>query len=328
MEENILEPTLTVESLIEEASFLNLRLIAGKGGLGNKIIAPRIQKLGLGLAGHVEFMHPGRVQILGNTEIGYIQKLDVRKRQETINVITSKKLSCFIVTKGLLPPKDFIERVEEASIPLLQTDMVSSRFIAEISRFLEERLAPLLSIHAVLIDVYGLGVLILGESGVGKSECALDLVVRGHRLVSDDLVEIRKVEGKLVGSSPEMFRYHMELRGLGIINIKDLFGVAAVRYKKEVDIVIRLSPWEEGKEYDRLGMKTKTYSIMDIDIPFLIMPVAPGRNLAILIEVASRNHLLRLKGYRPTRILQQTNPQGFDLSGEESPPNEEKDEIS
>ena len=328
MDENIIQPTLTVESLIDEGSSMNLKLIAGKEGLGNKIDGARIQKLGLGLAGHIEFIHPGRVQILGGTEINFINKLSTRERSDVLDRITSRKLCCLIVTKGLTIPSDVVEKIDKAAVPLLQTDMVSSDFINVISRFLEERLAPRLSIHAVFIDVYGLGVLIQGDSGVGKSECALDLVVRGHRLVSDDIVEIKKVEGRLVGSSPEMFRYHMELRGLGIINIKDLFGVAAVRYKKEIEMVIELSRWEEGKEYDRLGVQNRTYKLMDVDIPYLIMPVAPGRNLAILVEVASRNHLLRLKGYRPTRVLNRPNVQGFSPAPEEAPRKDEKDGLS
>ena len=155
----------------------------------------------------------------------------------------------------------------------------------------------------MLLDIYGVGVLLLGESGVGKSECALDLIVRGHRLVSDDIVEIKRTGSVLNGSGPELTRYHMEVRGLGIINIKDLFGVAAVRYLKDVDMVVKLDHWQEGKEYERLGLDQRSYELLGISIPFLEMPVAPGRHLSVLVEVAARNHLLKTKGYDPAREL-------------------------
>jgi HPr kinase/phosphorylase len=158
-------------------------------------------------------------------------------------------------------------------------------------------------IHGVLLDIYGLGVLLFGDSGVGKSECALDLVVRGHRLVSDDVVEIKRKEGTLEGTGPELTRYHMELRGVGIVNVKDLFGVAAVRMNKLVEYVIRLDPWRVGKKYDRLGLDDNTYEILGVALPYVEMPVGPGRNLSVLIEVAARNHLLKLKGYHPAREL-------------------------
>jgi HPr kinase/phosphorylase len=157
--------------------------------------------------------------------------------------------------------------------------------------------------HGVLLDIYGLGVLLLGDSGVGKSECAIDLVVRGHRLVSDDVVEIKRVGEKLVGTGPELTRYHMELRGVGIINVKDLFGVASVRMTKFVEFVIKLDPWKSGKKYDRLGLDENGYDILGVTLPYVEMPVGPGRNLSVLIEVAARNHLLKLKGYHPAREL-------------------------
>jgi HPr kinase/phosphorylase len=172
-----------------------------------------------------------------------------------------------------------------------------------LTRYLEDRLAPRVVIHGVLLDIYGLGVLLLGDSGVGKSECALDLVVRGHRLVSDDVVEISRRGEHLLGTGPELTRYHMELRGVGIVNVKDLFGVAAVRFAKYVEYVIRLDPWREGKRYDRLGLDDAKYEILGLELPFVEMPVGPGRNLSVLIEVAARNHLLKLKGYHPAREL-------------------------
>jgi len=175
--------------------------------------------------------------------------------------------------------------------------------IDAISRYLEDKLAPRVVIHGVLIDIYGLGVLLLGESGVGKSECALDLVVRGHRLISDDVVEIRRRKEVLIGTGPELTRYHMELRGVGIVNVKDLFGVAAVRMSKFVEYVIKLDPWKAEKRYDRLGLDEKLYEILGIELSYVEMPVGPGRNLSVLIEVAARNELLKRKGYHPAREL-------------------------
>jgi HPr kinase/phosphorylase len=215
-----------------------------------------------------------------------------------------------------------IDETEHNHTPLLRTNLSSSATIDQLTRFLEDRLAPRVVIHGVLLDLYGLGVLLFGESGVGKSECALDLVVRGHRLVSDDVVEISRKGHTLLGTGPELTRYHMELRGVGIVNVKDLFGVAAVRMKKYVEYVIRLDPWRAGKKYDRLGLDEQTYELLGIELPFVEMPVGPGRNLSVLIEVAARNHLLKLKGYHPARELarrlgQKLHPQNIEPDGEE-----------
>jgi HPr kinase/phosphorylase len=198
---------------------------------------------------------------------------------------------------------ELIRETERYSVPLLRTELMSSTTIDLLTQFLADRLAPRVVVHGVLIDVYGLGVLIVGDSGVGKSECALELVVRGHRLVSDDVVEIRRKGDILVGTGTELTRYHMELRGLGIINVKDLFGVASVRREKDVEYVIQLDPWKPGKRYDRLGLDDSRYEILGITLPYVEMPVGPGRNLSVLTEVAARNHLLKLKGYHPAREL-------------------------
>jgi HPr kinase/phosphorylase len=187
---------------------------------------------------------------------------------------------------------------------VLVTTLLSSTLIDRITHYLEDRLAPRTQVHGVLLDVYGLGVLIRGDSGIGKSEAALDLVVRGHRLVADDVVQIRRVGNNvLMGTGPEILRHHMELRGLGIINIKDLFGVAAVRNEKAIDLVVDLSRWDERQHYDRLGLDSDRVEILDVALPLLRMPVAPGRNMAILVEVASRNHLLVVRGYHAAREL-------------------------
>jgi HPr kinase/phosphorylase len=254
----------------------------------------------------MEYLHRGRVQILGNSEITFLHQMDPGQRQAVVRGLVGYGVCCYVITKGLTPPPDLVREAEIAGVPLLRTRVVSSLAIDAIGVFLEAALAPEVRIHGGLMDVYGLGVLLLGESGAGKSECALDLIVRGHRLVSDDLVVIRRRGEVLTGSSPDLTRDLMELRGIGIINVKDLFGVASVRLTKDLDLVIRLDPWQEGKAYDRLGVDERTYPLLGVDLPYLELPVAAGRNLSILIEVASRNQLLKRKGYHAARRLDET----------------------
>lgn len=297
-------PVVRVRGLLGAAAAdLHLSVRAGESGLDKEISIPRIQKPGLALAGFMEYIHPGRVQILGQSEITFLDGLEPDHRREICEDLCSRGAACFIITKGLLPPAELVAVADGTGVPLLLTPVVSSDLIEGVSEWLHHELAPGLTLHGVLVDIYGLGVLLLGESGVGKSECALDLVVRGHRLVSDDAVELRRHGHTLNGSGPELGLHHMEVRGLGLISIKDLFGVAAVRRYKDLDLVIRLDRWQAGKEYDRLGLDSPTMNILGVEVPFIEMPVAPGRNLAVLVEVASRNQLLRLKGYVPARDL-------------------------
>jgi HPr kinase/phosphorylase len=287
----------------EAAESLHLVLLSGGDGLDNIINRPRIQKPGLALAGFMEYVHPGRIQILGKSEITFLQERPPAERGRIVAQLCRQGGSCFIITSALDPGQELIDETERHNVPLLRSDLASSVIIDRLTGYLEDRLAPHVVIHGVLLDIYGLGVLLLGDSGVGKSECALDLVVRGHRLVSDDVVEIRRRGGELWGNGPELTRYHMELRGLGIINVKDLFGVAAVQLSKPVEFVIYLDPWKAGKKYDRLGLDEQSYEILGIDLPYVEMPVGPGRNLSVLIEVAARNHLLKLEGFHPARQL-------------------------
>jgi HPr kinase/phosphorylase len=304
MEKGANHPTIRVRDLLSgDAAHLKLTVIAGRAGLDKEIDVPRIQKPGLALAGFIEYIHPGRVQILGQSEITFLKEQEPEQRRKIFSEVCACGVTCFVITKNLDPPPELPEVAEKFGIPLLKTTEVSSASIEGLIELLEEKLAPSITLHGVFLDVYGVGVLLLGESGVGKSECALDLVVRGHRLVADDVVEFRRRAGVLNGYGPDLTKYHMELRGLGIINIKDLFGVAAVRERKDLEMVIRLDPWQEGKEYERLGIDEKTYDILGLKIPYVEMPVAPGRYLSVLIEVAARNHLLRKQGYVPSRDL-------------------------
>ena len=293
-------PTITVSDFIAHApSRLELRVLAGAAGApGREIQAARIQKLGLALAGFTHYIHQGRIQIVGQSEIWYLDQLSPVRRREAIRHLALEKITCVLVTKGLVPPPEVITAAEEAGLPVIQTPLVSSVAVGLVTEFLQTMLAPRETRHGVLLDMYGLGVLIEGQSGIGKSECALDLIVRGHRLVSDDLVEVRRVETeRLIGSAPELLREHMEIRGMGIINIRDLFGVSATTGAKQIGLSIRLERWEEAKEVDRLGIDARTVEILDVKVPHMLLPVSPGRNLSTLVETAVRVHLLRVRGY-------------------------------
>lgn len=282
---------------------LTLRLLAGSAGLKRPISVSAVERPGLALAGQSETLQPGSVQVLGRSESAWLAGVDASERRAVLEKMASLPVSCLILTHGAAPHPDLVSAAETLSLPLLSSPRPTARVLERLGRHLEERLAPTIAIHGTLIDIYGVGVLILGESGVGKSESALELIIRGHRLVSDDTVTVRHVGDVLNGTGSDVSRYHMELRGLGIINIKDLYGVAAVRERKDVELVVRLDPWQENKEYDRLGLDEKTYTLLGVDVPFLEMPVGPGRNLSILLEVAARHHLLKRKGYHAAKEL-------------------------
>jgi HPr kinase/phosphorylase len=292
-------PVLTAEILLSQAlADLDFKVVAGERGLSRRISWGRIQRPGLAFAGFLAFIKPGRIQILGESELTYLDTMPADVRLERITSICRLPVAAFVVTKGQPVPEDLARECRAQSVPLLVSPQTTSVVIQSITRILEDELAPSTSLHGVLVDVYGMGVLLLGDSGIGKSECALDLIQRGHRLVADDVVEIRKYpNGSLVGRAAEMIRYHMELRGIGIINIKHLFGVSAVRASKSIELIIELERWDPSKKYDRLGLDGATFSILDRQRPFLRLPVASGRNIALLIEIAARNELLKSQGY-------------------------------
>jgi HPr kinase/phosphorylase len=278
---------------------LQLEADSGKSGLRRSVRWNRVQKPGLRMIEPDIQLEEGKIQVLGMTELSYFNKLSSREQEKIADILTSQDVSCFIVSKGLTPPSFLKEYCEKNKMTLFTTKLSTGRLISSLNQILEERLAPFVSLHGVFIDIHRLGVLILGKSGIGKSECALDLILRGSKLIADDLVEIRKVgASRLVGSGPENIRHLMEIRGVGIVNIKDLFGTASVMDKREIDLVIELAQWDPSTEYDRLGLEQKIYSIMEVDLPYLILPVSPGRNTATIVEVAVRNQLLRISGTR------------------------------
>jgi HPr kinase/phosphorylase len=287
-----------------EAAGLPLELLAGADGLNRTITSPHIQKTGLALAGFHEYLKPGRVLIFGESEVRYLENLETAARVTALRLAFTLDFPCVIITGGFNPPLELVVEAERARLPLLKTPVPTPTAIAKLSSLLEDSLAERMIIHAVLMDVLGLGVLIVGESGIGKSECALDLIVRGHRLVADDTVEIRRrQETILIGTCPELTRHHMELRGLGVINVKELFGIASTRASKRVELVVQLERWDPAREYERLGLDDEFYEVLGLRIPMLRMPVAPGRNIAILVEVAARNQLLRSRGHHAARAL-------------------------
>jgi HPr kinase/phosphorylase len=287
-----------------EALGLSLELLAGGDGLERVITSPHVQKTGLALAGFHEYLKPGRVLIFGESEIRYLESLDPAARTTALRLALTHDFPCVLITGGFTPPVEVVLEAERARLPLLKTLAPTPTAIAKLSSLLEDSLAERTILHAVLLDVLGLGILLTGESGIGKSECALDLIVRGHRLVADDTVEVRRrSETILIGTCPELTRHHMELRGIGVINVKELFGIASTRSSKRVEFVVKLERWNPAREYERLGLDDEFDEILGLRVPQVRMPVAPGRNIAILVEVAARNQLLRARGHNAARVL-------------------------
>lgn len=297
--------SITIEEFVSSApEELKLTVVSGADGITEKTISsPRIQKLGLALAGFTHYIHQGRVQLVGQSEVSYLKQLSREKRLEAINNLSLDKISCILVTKNLETPLELIEIADKINLPILKTIHLSSTTIGTISTFLQEKLAPSTSLHSVLLGMYGLGVLLIGNSGIGKSECALDLITRGHRLISDDTVIVKKIGKKLEGYAPELTAGHMEIRGLGIINIRDLFGVSSVEPNRKIDLSIELRKWSESEEIERLGLETQEEEILEIKIPKFVLPVSSGRNISTLVETAVRMYLLRAAGFDAAQKL-------------------------
>src|SRR5687768_1303637 len=299
--------SITVGGLVNsrpEATGLPLEVLSGAGGLHRVISSPHIQKTGLALAGFDEYLQPGRVLVFGESEVRFLDSLEQEVRLQALDAVYTHDVPCVLITGGWEPPADLRVGAERAQVPLLRTAVATPLAIAKLTAVLEDALAVREVIHGVLMDILGLGVLIVGDSGIGKSECALDLVVRGHRLVADDTVEIhRRGEKDVIGTCPELTRHHMEVRGLGVINIRDLFGVASTRVNKRLELVVQLERWDQNREYDRVGLDDSYYDLIGVRVPLVRMPVAPGRSVAILVEVAVRNQILRARGRHAARDL-------------------------
>ncbi|OXM14717.1 HPr(Ser) kinase/phosphatase [Paenibacillus herberti] len=275
-----------------------LEILAGEDGLKRIITTDDLYRPALEMAGYFHYYPKERVQLLGKTELAFIETLDSSERRERLERLCHDETPCILLTRGLEPPLELLEQASEKNIPVLRSQNSTTIFSSRLTNFLERRLAPTTTIHGVLVDLYGMGILITGGSGIGKSETALELVKRGHRLVADDAVEIRQTsDGQLHGTAPELIRHLLEIRGLGIINVMTLFGAGAVRSNKRISVVIRLENWQPDKQYDRLGLDEETTRIIETDVPLVTVPVRPGRNLAVIIEVAAMNYRLKRMGY-------------------------------
>ncbi len=265
---------------------------------GIKIWQSDLNRPALQLAGFFDYFDSERVQIIGKVEFTYMQNLFSSERKAVFARLFNSHIPCLVLSRSLEPLDDMLEIARETGIPILQTDMATSYFQSELNRYLKSELAPRISIHGVLVDVYGEGVFITGESGIGKSETALELIKRGHRLVADDVVEIKKVsDDTLIGSSPDIIRHFIEVRGIGIVDCKTLFGVESVKERQTIDLVIQLEDWDPDKEYERLGLSENYMDILGNDIICHAIPIRPGRNLAIIVESAAINHRQKAMGY-------------------------------
>jgi HPr kinase/phosphorylase len=292
-------PELTVRQLASDPQLaISLRQIAGEDGLGRPLRHPRVQKNGLALAGHYHGVVPTRVQVLGETELSYLDSLSTDARSIAARGFFSLGLSCVVVSGGHEPPKAMVTAAEATSTPLFVTDARSSRTINALHAVLDDRLAPSTRLHGVLVDVFGVGILLVGKSGIGKSECALELVMRGHRLVADDVVRCDwRPPGMVFGQPAELLRHHVEIRGLGVLDLRALFGITAVRERKRIDLVVRLCEWKDEEEFDRLGLEERHHAILGTPIRELRVPVRPGRDMGSIIEMAARSEMLRRDGH-------------------------------
>lgn len=292
-----------VANLVHE---FKLQVICGEAHLQRPIYVADLYRPGLEMAGYFTYHPKERVHILGRTELAFFSSLTAEEKIDRMRRLCTEKTPCICISRGLDVPPELIQAATEAGIPVLRSETTTTLLASRITSFLENQLAPSTTIHGVLVDVYGIGMLITGGSGIGKSETALELVKRGHRLVADDAVEIRQMaDHVLYGNAPELLKHLLEIRGVGIINVMTLFGAGAVRNMKKITLVARLEAWQQDKQYDRLGLDDEVTRIIETDVPMITIPVRPGRNIAVIIEVAAMNYRLKRMGYNAA--LQFTN---------------------
>ncbi|MEJ6950283.1 HPr(Ser) kinase/phosphatase [Halanaerobiaceae bacterium ANBcell28] len=292
------EKHIKVEEIIEK---FDLKVLAGNPE-GKLVRVSDIKRPGVELAGFWKYFSPERVQLLGMTEISFLKELSTSILRKRIKKLFSYNLSCIIVARSLEPPQVMIDEANKNSIPVLSTSIATTRFLSLLTNYFEESLAQEKSIHGVLVDIYGIGVLISGKSGIGKSETAVQLVKRGHRLVADDIIIVKKIgERQLIGTAPEVSRHFLEIRGIGIINVRTLFGAGAVKDRTEINMIAKLEFWQENKTYERLGIDNIYEKVMGIEVPQLIIPVKPGRNMAMVLEIAAMNSRMKSMGYNAAK---------------------------
>lgn len=301
-EEKKMASSVTIEKLADKMHLINR--VPSISMEGKKIVTSEINRPALQLTGYFDHFYSERVQIIGYVEYTYLEHLPRETKLPIYEKFLSYHVPCIIYTTMTEPDEDILRLAEKYEVPVFSTKMTTSSFMAEVIRWLNVELAPCISIHGVLVDVYGEGVLIMGESGIGKSEAALELIKRGHRLVTDDVVEIRKVSDEtLIGSSPDITRHFIELRGIGIIDVKTLFGVESVKNTQSIDLVIKLEEWDREKEYDRLGLEEEYTEFLGNKVVCHSLPIRPGRNLAVIVESAAVNHRQKKMGYNAAEEL-------------------------
>jgi len=283
---------------------LQLEALTGDVGLDREIPTPEASSPGLVLAGYTTRFAAHRLHILGETEVSYLSALDAAARRRSLEMLFQFDLPCVVISKGQEPPAELLELARAKGVPVIRTRLKTAEFYRRLKPFLDEAFAPATTVHASLADVFGVGLLFLGRSGIGKSECVLDLVERGHRLVADDLVHItRRGNDVLIGRGHELAQHHMEIRGVGLIDIRALFGVRAVRQQKRIEVVVQLDDWDASREYDRTGIDGQTTQILDVTLPLVTVPLNPGKNLTVICEVVAMNHLLRYSGVDTARAF-------------------------
>lgn len=299
-------PLTVAEFLEKKSKEWGLELITGHEGLGSVINTSELNRPGLALAGYYEVFSAERIQIIGLTESSFLRSLDPGFREQVIRRTLAFNIPCVIVTSAMDICEELIKVCAERKMPLLRTSHVTSHFQSGLGHYLERRLAPSWTVHGVMMDVFGMGVLIQGKSGVGKSECGLELIERGHRLIADDVVIVRRVsKNELIAETPPNIGYHMEIRGIGIIDIELLYGVRGIREDAKVSLMVTMEPWDPNKEYERLGLSDRFTTLFDCQIPEYILPVEPGRNIAKLVEVAALNQRLEDQGINVAREFDQ-----------------------
>lgn len=296
-----------VRNILENTdSDLRLRIVAGEDRVDREIPEAEINRPGLSLSGFFDFFAFDRIQIFGKGETAYLRSMTPEQERAIYEQFFSYDILCCIFTHAEEPSPLFLEFARAKGTPILITDHPTTRFVSMLTHMVAQAHAPTTAIHGTLVDVFGLGVLLLGKSGVGKSETALELIERGHRLVADDIVEIKKVDDSLImGSGSNLIRHHIEIRGLGILNIRDIYGIRSVRNRKRIELVASLEDWDETKTYDRLGIDERRYNILDVEVPHIIVPVRPGRNIPVIVETASLNLRLKKMGVNSARELDQ-----------------------
>jgi len=289
---------LTVEILYNDnKNRLQLEVLNNKKSFNKKINEREVHRPGLALSGFVDVFTYNRVQVIGNTELAYLETLTPTKREASLRKVFEFDIPCIIITDNNQPSEDFISIANEKKITILKSIFSTTHVIQMLSSYLERMFAPFTTVHGSLVDVYGVGVLITGRSGIGKSEVALDLVERGHRLVADDVVNlIRRTEGILIGTCSETLLHHMEIRGVGIIDVRNIFGVHSIRFQKRVEVELHLEDWKKGKDYDRTGLEDYTIEYLGVSIPIINLPIFPGKNITVLAEVIALNYLLKVYG--------------------------------